>query len=156
MILLIILSVIVNPAAAPASSRRLLFKVSLVQEATYRHAHPPPGDAGDTFSTTLKLNAIGTVLGFPSGTPMGTMSFTWGPLNGSCSTTAASCSGTTNISTITRLPGGTITAGANAVSLANGIVVPVQGGTGIFKGAKGRISIAPQDVAIDVFQLVLP
>jgi hypothetical protein len=134
----------------------LVFRVSLVQEATYRHPHPPPGDAGDTFSTTLRLNAIGTVLGFPSGTPMGTMAFTWGPLNGSCSTAAASCSGTTNISTLTRLPGGTITAGGSNVSLATGIVIPVEGGTGIFEGVKGKIEIAPQGVAVDVFELILP
>jgi hypothetical protein len=31
------------------------------------------------------------------------------------------------------LPGATITAGANSVSLTSGIVVPVQSGTGIFK-----------------------
>src|SRR5262249_10796144 len=75
----------------------LTLQVTLVQEATVRHPHPPAGDAGDTFSTVLKLNAIGTVLGFPNGTPMGTMAFTWGPLNGSCSSNAAECSGTTTI-----------------------------------------------------------
>ena len=143
-------------AGGQAAARRVVFKVTLVQEATYRHAHPPVGDPGDTFSTTLRLNAIGSVLGFPSGTPMGTMAFTWGPLNGSCSTAAASCSGTTTISTLTRLPGGTITAGAVDVSLAKGIVVPVQGGTGIFKGVTGKISIAPSDVAVDIFELTLP
>ena len=87
---------------------------------------------------------------------MGTMAFGWGPLNGSCSTSAASCSGTTNINTVTSLPGGTITAGANSVSLTHGIVVPVRGGTGIFKGVKGKISIAPAGVAVDIFELTLP
>jgi hypothetical protein len=146
-------------AALPASAagpRHIVFKVSLVQEVTYRHPHPPPGDAGDTFSTTLRLTAIGNVLGFPAGTSMGTMAFNWGPLNGSCSTSAPSCSGTTNIGTVTRVPGGTITAGASSVSLTSGIVVPVQSGTGIFKGVKGKISIAPGGVAIDIFDLTLP
>jgi hypothetical protein len=146
----------VGVAPAVGAVRHLAFKVSVVQEATYRHPHPPPGDAGDTFSTTLRLNAIGTVLGFPDGTPMGAMSFTWGPLNGSCSTAAVGCSGTTTITTLTRLPGGTITAGAKNVSLSNGIVVPVESGTGIFKGVTGRISIAPGDIPIEVFTLVLP
>jgi hypothetical protein len=140
-----------SPGKGPIS-----FKVSLIQEQTIRHPHPPDGDAGDTFSTTLRLNAIGTVLGFPGGTPMGTMSFTWGPLNGSCSTNAASCSGTTNILTTTKLPGGTITANGINVSLSRGIIVPVQGGTGIFQGVKGTIYIAPNDVAEDVFKLVMP
>ena len=134
----------------------LTFKVSLIQEATYRHANPPPGDPGDTFSTTLRLNAIGNVLGFPQGTPMGTMSFLWGPLKGACSSSAASCEGTTNIQTVTRLPGGTITAGGKNVSLASGIVVPIQSGTGIFKGVKGTIQIAPLGVAVDIFHLVMP
>jgi len=134
----------------------ITFKVSLIQEQTVRHPHPPDGDAGDTFSTTLRLNAVGTVLGFPAGTPMGTMSFTWGPLNGSCSTNAAECSGTTNILTLTKLPGGTITANGINVSLAKGIIVPVQSGTGIFQGVKGTIYIAPNDVAVDIFKLVMP
>ena len=139
-----------------AKSGPLSFKVKLVQEATYRHPHPPDGNAGDTFSTTLRLFAIGNVLGFPDKTPMGTMAFTWGPLNGACSTAAASCSGTTNLLTVTKLPGGTITANGLNVSLAHGLVVPIQSGTGIFKGVKGTISIAPQGVAEDVFNLVMP
>jgi len=81
------------------------------------------------------------------------MLFTWGPLKGSCSTTAASCTGTTNLQTVTRLPGGTITANGTNIPVANGLVVAVQGGTGIFKGVRGTISIAPQGVAEDVFNL---
>jgi hypothetical protein len=134
----------------------ITFTVSLIQEATIRHPHPPAGDAGDTFSTTLRLNALGNALGYPPGTPMGIMAFTWGPLNGSCSTNAASCSGTTNILTLTKLPGGTITANGLNVSLSKGIIVPIQSGTGIFKGVKGTIYIAPNDVAEDVFKIVMP
>ena len=105
--------------------------------------------------TTLRLFAVGNVLGFPNNTPMGTMAFQWGPLNGSCSTSAASCSGTTNLETTTKLPGGTITANGNKVSLAKGLVVPIQSGTGIFKGVKGTVFIAPGGNAVDVFKLVM-
>jgi hypothetical protein len=87
---------------------------------------------------------------------MGRMSFTWGPLHGECSSSAAGCNGTTNIFTVTSLPGGTISAGGNNVSLSKGIVVPVTSGTGIFKGVKGTIQIAPASVAEDVFNLKLP
>jgi hypothetical protein len=142
--------------AAHKLSGPLTFKVRLIQEATIRHQHPPAGDPGDTFSTTLKLYAISTVLGFPDGTPMGRMAFTWGPLHGVCSSSVAGCNGTTNIFTVTSLPGGTITAGGKNVSLSKGIVVPVTAGTGIFKGVKGSIQIAPASVAEDVFNLVLP
>ena len=129
----------------------------LIQEATIRHQHPPDGDPGDTFSTTLKLYAIGAVLGFPDGTPMGRMSFTWGPLHGVCSSSAAGCNGNDE-----HLHGDVASgrddhrrAGTTSRS-RKGIVVPVTGGTGIFKGVKGTIQIAPASVAEDVFNLTLP
>jgi hypothetical protein len=143
-------------ATSQGAKGPVTFKVTLVQEATIRHAHPPVGDAGDTFSTVLKLNAIGSVLGLPNGTPMGSMAFTWGPLNGSCSSNAAECSGTTNILTLTKLPGGTITANGIHISLANGIILPVQSGTGIFTGVKGTVFVAPGGDHVDVFKLQMP
>ncbi|HEX4521183.1 MAG TPA: hypothetical protein VH063_16495 [Gaiellaceae bacterium] len=142
--------------ASHAKKGPLVFQVRLIQEATYRHPHAPAGDPGDSFSTTLRLFAIGDVLGFPNNTPMGRMAFMWGPLKGgSCSTAAASCSGTTNLETTTKLPGGTITANGINISLTHGLVVPIQGGTGIFKGVKGTIDIAPDGNAVDVFKLVM-
>ena len=140
-----------SPAKGP-----LTFKVRLIQEATYRHPHPPAGDPGDTFSTTLRLFAIGNVLGFPNNTPMGTMAFTWGPLNGSCSSNAAACNGTTTILTTTKLPGGTITANGKNISLSNGIILPIQSGTGVFKGVKGKVFVAPGGNHVDIFKLVMP
>ena len=144
------------PATSQGAKGPITFKVTLVQEATVRHPHPPAGDAGDTFSTVLKLNAVGTVLGHPNGTPMGSMAFTWGPLKGSCSSNAPECSGTTNILTLTKLPGGTITANGINVSLANGIILPVEGGTGIFNGVKGKVYVAPGGDHVDVFKLQMP
>jgi hypothetical protein len=145
-------------SARSAKTRLVTFKVTLVQEQTVRHHNSADGDnhVNDTFSTSLRLFAIGKVLGFPDKTPMGRMAFNWGPLSGSCSSSASSCNGTTNINTVTKLPGGTITAGGNHVSLSKGIVVPVQSGTGVFKGATGTIAIAPASVAEDVFTLRLP
>ena len=83
-LLVVALAVVASASAAPKLNGPVTFKVRLIQEATIRHMHPPVGDPGDTFSTTLKLYAIGSVLGFPDGTPMGRMSFTWGPLHGVC------------------------------------------------------------------------
>jgi hypothetical protein len=57
---------------------------------------------------------------------------------------------------VTKLPGGTITAGGKNVSLAHGLIVPIESGTGIFKGASGSIAIAPAGVAEDVFTIKLP
>jgi len=150
-------SILAGPGEA-AKTRALTFKVRLIQEQTVRHHKASNGSdlSHDTFSTQLRLFAIGTVIGFPDNTPMGTMEFNWGPLNGSCSSSVAGCSGTTNITTFTRLPGGTLTAGSQHVSLSKGIIVPIVNGTGIFKGATGSIDIAPASVAEDVFNLTLP
>ena len=158
----LVLSVVAHALAASevatgrGASSPLTYTVALVQEATYRHPHPPFGDPGDTFSTTQKLSAVGTVLGLPNGRRVGTMQFTWGPLQGACSTNAAGCNGTTNILTLTRLPGGTITANGINVSLSRGIVLPIQGGTGIFRGVTGTVRIAPGGEHVEVFQLNMP
>ncbi|HEY4347593.1 MAG TPA: hypothetical protein VGM80_08380 [Gaiellaceae bacterium] len=153
----LIASIAVVPGqGASKKTKFLTFKVRLIQEQTVRIPKPPTGPDGDSFSTQLRLFAIGTVLGFPENTPMGTMAFNWGPLKGTCSSSGAGCNGTTNIETITKLPGGTITAGGKNVSLSKGIIVPVTKGTGIFKGVTGTIAIAPASVAEDVFKLTLP
>ena len=72
------------------------------------------------------------------------------------SSSAAGCKGTTNITTVTKLPGGTIVADGKNVSLAHGLVVPITSGTGIFKGVTGTVAIAPAGMAEDVFNLTLP
>jgi hypothetical protein len=59
----------------------------------------------------------------------------------------------TNI--LTRLPGGTITANRINVSLARDHPAD-QGGTGIFKGVKGTVYVAPAGNHVDVFKLVMP
>ena len=84
------------------------------------------------------------------------MQFMWGPLTGACSTNAAECNGTTNILTLTRLPGGTITANGTDVSLSHGIILPIQSGTGIFKGVTGKVYVAPAGAHVDVFKLNMP
>ena len=154
---LFLASILAVPGEA-AKTRTLKFKVRLIQEQTIRHHKASNGSdlSHDTFSTQLRLFAIGTVIGFPDNTPMGTMEFNWGPLNGNCSSSVAGCSGTTTINTFTKLPGGTLTAGGQHVSLSKGIIVPIVNGTGIFKGATGSIDIAPSAVAEDVFSITLP
>ncbi len=136
-----------------AATKSVVITVRLIQEATYQHPHPPP--IGLVLSTTLRLYAVGTVLGLPNNTFLGTMSFTY-QLHGSCSSSAAGCTGTTNLQTVTSFPGGTITADGDHISLSSGLVVPVQSGTGIFKGVSGSIEIAPGGAASSVYRLKLP
>ena len=61
--LVLVASVLVSSGASAKGP--LTFKVRLIQEQTFRHPHPPDGKDGDTFSTTLRLFAVGRVLGFP-------------------------------------------------------------------------------------------
>jgi hypothetical protein len=139
--------VFAGPALAQAATRSQI-KVRLIQESTYQLPH-------HTYQTTLRLFALGTTLGFPDGTPLGTMRFTW-QLSGSCSTTEAKCTGTASIATLTKFPGGTISAQSRTLSLAHGMLIPVQGGTGAFKGASGTIAIAPGGVAESIYNILLP
>ena len=141
-----------------AAAVPLKFKATFIQEATYRHPAPPDGNDGDTFSTTLKLKTEGAALNLPDRTPLGTMSFSWLYINAknfSCGANAAGCKGKTDLNTITKLPGGTLTAGGKGISVEKGLIVPVTSGTGIFKGATGTITIAPKGAAEIMFDLKL-
>ena len=139
--------------AEPASRAPMTFTVRLVQEATYRHPHPPDGNAGDVFSTTLRLFAVGALFGKPDRAFLGTMSFSY-TFAGLCSTSGSGCTGTTNLDTVTKLPDGTITASGRNVSLGKlPYVVPIRGGTGVFAGASGTVSIAPSGSAQEIYKL---
>jgi hypothetical protein len=128
---------------------------TIFQEATHRHAHPPPGDAGDSYSTTLLLNNAVPQFGKGVGSHVGSMSFAY-TLSGNCAS-ASGCTGTTNITTVSYLPGGTITAASNNVPLGKRpFVVQVQSGTGAFKGVKGKVEIAPGGDAKQSYVLTLP
>ena len=143
--------------SAPAkSAKTVTITVRLIQEVTYQHPNGIPSMPGGlVLSTQLRLFAVGTVLGFPNNTYLGTMSFTY-QLHGSCSSTASGCSGTTNLETLTTFPGGTISANDKQVKLSTGLVVPITGGTGVFKGVTGTVDIAPGGQASSVYHLVLP
>jgi hypothetical protein len=142
--------------AAGQTSTTLAFTVRITQGATFRHPHPPPGDQGDVFSTTLTLFAMDPRFGKDKNAKLGTMSFTW-TFRGACSSTGVGCTGTSNIDTLTRLPGGTITANRKNVPLSHlPFVVPIQKGTGRFTGATGSIAIAPAGHALSIYKITLP
>ena len=64
------------------------------------------------------------------------MSFSY-LLHGSCSVAGNGCKGTVDIDTMTKLPGGTITAGTKGAPIRQPFVVAIKSGTGRFAGAKG-------------------
>ena len=153
-----LISLLATGLAAQGQSKggsTMVFKVKLIQEATFRTPHPPDGNAGDVFSTTLRLFAIGPLFGHPDKAFIGTMFFSY-TFQGACSSGGASCTGTTNLDTLTKLPGGTITANGKNISLGHlPYVVPILSGTGNFAGAHGTISIAPSGDAEDIYNVKL-
>ncbi len=154
---LVVLALLLG-AVVPAqgqSTRSLVLNFTIIQQATQRHVHPPAGDAGDVFSTTLVLINVGVQFGRAPGAHVGTMAFAY-TLSGSCGTTGG-CIGTTDITTLTKLPGGTITAASKKVPLgARPFVVQVQSGTGAFAGVKGKVEIAAKGNAVTDYVLRLP
>jgi hypothetical protein len=134
--------------AGATAAQKSQITARLIQEATW---HLPD----QTYQTQLRLFAISPTLGKNTGQFLGTMEFTW-KLYGTCSSSSASCSGTADLTTVTKLPGGTISAAGKKISVSKGFIVPIQSGTGAFKGVTGTIDIAPDGQAEDVFNLTLP
>jgi hypothetical protein len=141
---------------AGQTSNNLDFTVRITQGATFRHPHPPAGDQGDVFSTTLTLFAMEPEFGKKANAKLGTMTFSW-TFHGACSSSGSGCTGTSNMDTVTTLPGGTLTANGANVPLSHlPFVVPIQKGTGRFAGASGSIAIAPAGHALSIYKITLP
>jgi hypothetical protein len=136
-----------------ASKMNITLKI--IQGVTVRHPHPPAGDAGDVFSVELTLLTIKNDFDAAPNTRVGNMSFSY-LLHGSCSVAGNGCKGTVDIETMTKLPGGTITAIAKATPIKQPFVVAIKSGTGRFKGAKGTVVIAPDGAARNVYNITLP
>jgi hypothetical protein len=153
---LVLLFGLMAPAQGLAA-KSLVLNFDITQLATLRHDHPPTGKTGVYLSTTLLLNNSAAQLGRGPGAQVGSLSFQY-VINGSCGTGGgAGCAGTTDIWTVTTLPGGTISAASNRIPLGRRpFVVQVQGGTGAFKGAKGTVQIAAKGNAVTSIFLTLP
>jgi hypothetical protein len=147
--------VLAGVAQANRFSRSETLTLSISQHGTTRTPHPPPGDEGDVFTTTLLLSNTVAALGKPASASVGSMTFQY-VLHGTCST--ESCAGATaDIVAISRLPGGTITASDNGVKLGRPpILVPITKGTGIFKGVTGMLAVGAESRPINTYKLKLP
>jgi hypothetical protein len=142
--------------AGTTVATKLHFVVRIAQGPTLRHANPPAGDAGDVFSTTLTIFATTPEFGKSVNAKLGSMSFSY-TLHGSCSSAAAGCSGSTDITTVTTFPGGTLVADGKHVPFSKaGFVLPIQSGTGRFAGAKGSVAVAPAGQAQSNYTISLP
>ena len=154
-LLALVALVLIAPAQAVRASHSQTLTLGIIQHGTTRTPHPPLGDEGDVFTTTLLLNNTVAALGKPAKASVGAMTFQY-VLHGKCST--ESCAGATaDIVAISRLPGGTITASENRVKLGKPpILIPITKGTGAFKGATGMLSVGAESRPINTYQLKLP
>ena len=153
--LVLVALVLVAPANAVATSRSETLTLGIIQHGTTRAPHPPLGDEGDVFTTTLLLNNTVAALGRAAKASVGAMTFQY-VLHGLCST--ESCAGATaDIVATSRLPGGTIVASETGVKLGRPpIVIPITKGTGIFKGATGSIAVGAASAPFNTYHIVLP
>jgi hypothetical protein len=142
-------------AEARPQKHGLMLRLSIVQHGTTREPHPPLGDTGDVFTTTLFLNNTVAALDRPAKASVGAMTFQY-VLHGTCST--ENCNGATaDIIAISKLPGGTVTAIEDGVKLGRPpIVIPVTKGTGAFKGATGSLTVGAASSPFNVYKLALP
>jgi hypothetical protein len=132
-----------TPALAGSqNSSKLNVTLRIIQGVTIRHPNPPAGDVGDRFSVDLTLFTVKDEFEKTPNTRVGNMNFSY-ILHGSCSDFGTECKGTVDITTLTKLPGGTITAVNNGGPIRQPFVVKVRSGTGRYAGAKGNIVIAP-------------
>lgn len=147
--------VLVAPAQALRTSHTQTLVLGIIQHGTTRTPHPPLGDEGDVFTTTLLLSNTVAALGRPAKASVGAMTFQY-VLHGKCST--ESCAGATaDIVAVSRLPGGTITASDKGVRLGRPpILVPIVKGTGIFKGATGMLAVGAESKPVNTYKITLP
>jgi hypothetical protein len=160
----LVLAVSATAAGAGLASRgasdsqkasKMSITLKIIQGVTIRHAHPPAGDSGDVFSVDLKLLTIKNDFDAAPNTRVGNMNFSY-LLHGSCSVAGNGCKGTVDIETMTKLPGGTITAVAKGTPIRQPFVVSIKSGTGRYKGATGNVVIAPDGAARNVYNITLP
>jgi hypothetical protein len=152
--------VLLLSAATAATSQsaskpsKLVVTLRIIQGVTVRHPHPPKGDKGDIFSVDLTLFTIKNDFDAAPNTRVGNMNFSY-LLRGKCSVGGNGCKGTVDIKTLTKLPGGTITAVANRVPIRQPFVVSIRSGTGRYRGARGNVVIAPDGAARNVYNITL-
>jgi hypothetical protein len=147
--------VLSGSAQARPTAHGLVLRLSIVQHGTTRTPHPPLGDSGDVFTTTLLLSNTAAALDKPAKSSVGAMTFQY-VLHGTCST--ENCNGATaDIVAVSKFPRGTVTAVETGVKLGRPpIIIPVTKGTGAFKGATGTLTVGAASSPFNVYKLKLP
>jgi hypothetical protein len=145
------------PAYGAEAGSTLTFSFKTRQGPTMVEAHPPSGEVGDTFESSLSLvNRKTRQFGLAPRAVAGAMRFSY-TIRHQCAAFTPSCIATADFATVSTLPGGTLVANGSRISIAQPtITIPVVGGTGRYKEARGTISISPGSTKRSVFTLTLP
>ena len=158
-IFVVVLAALATAPIAPGAGtvRAVVFTVKTMPGPTIEHAHPPTGMVGDTFVSSLELeNGRTPQLGRPARAAVGTMQFTY-TIRRQCTSFGTTCVATADFDSVSTLPGGTVDADGNALSIADPtITIPVTGGTGRYAGATGTVSISPTSTTHSTYRLELP
>jgi hypothetical protein len=147
-------------AAAASAATPLAFTLRTTQGptsvATAAHA-ASSSLAGEAYVSTLTLlNGATPQLGKRAWAQVGTMRFSY-VMRKHCTSYGTVCDKTADFSTVSVLPGGTVLASGEAISIAHPtITIPVVGGTGRYAGASGTVTISPSSTKINVYKLQLP
>jgi hypothetical protein len=155
LLVLLVAAAAVAPGQGARGASKMTVTLRIIQGVTQRIQAPPDGDAGDTFWVDLTLFTTKNDFNAAPNTRVGHMRFSY-LLHGSCAANGNGCSGTVDITTTSKLPGGTLTASIKGTKIRQPFVVKIKSGTGRFKGAKGTIVIAPDGAARNVYNIRLP
>jgi hypothetical protein len=149
-------ALLVTPLSTASTKRSYTFKTR--QGPTAHTAHPPAGTVGDTFDSTLVLRNAGLAqLGGGTHAKVGSMKLSFTIRKACSGLTNAKCDARADIETVSTLPGGNVTAGGRLVSIVEpSIRIPVTGGSGRFRGARGWVTISPSASKLSTFELTLP
>jgi len=152
---ILVAAALVLAGSAQAAPHTISLRLQILQHGTVRTPHPPLGDDGDVFTTTLLLNNTVAALDKPAKASVGAMTFQY-VLHGKCST--ENCNGATaDIVAISRLPGGTVTASEQGVKLGRPpIIIPITKGTGSYKGATGALTVGAESSPFNTYKIILP
>ncbi|HZO96666.1 MAG TPA: hypothetical protein VFB42_04775 [Gaiellaceae bacterium] len=136
--------------AAPPAGKDITITVRSVAGKVVRHPHPPAGEVGDEFVSTLVL------LDPRTRARVGTMAYSFTILT-RCRGLTARCSATARLESTTTFRDGTIRAAGKRVSIAQPtVVVRVRGGTGRYEHARGTLTFGPTTTQTNVYRLSLP
>jgi hypothetical protein len=146
---------VLAPLSAASASSPYTFKTR--QGAIAEHAHPPGGGVGDTYESSLALRNAGIAqLGLGGHANVGSMKLGY-TIRRQCRTFTKSCVATADFHTVTTLPGGTVSADGKTIATATpNIRIPVTGGTGQCRGARGSVMISPSSTRISTYRLTVP